>query len=65
MILAAPAVFFVSPYLDVFVPNLNFKNYFLASLPVLMLYQLALGIALGAITTGVRVIIGVDRPYGE
>lgn len=24
-----------------------------------------LGIALGAITTGVRVIIGVDRPYGE
>ena len=24
-----------------------------------------LGIALGAITTGVRIIIGVDRPYGE
>ena len=24
-----------------------------------------LGIALGAITTGMRVIIGVDRPYGE
>src|SRR3989344_4984414 len=51
MILAAPAVFFVSPYLDVFVPNLNFKNYFLASLPVLMLYQLALGIALGAVSS--------------
>ena len=51
MVLAAPAVFFSSPYLDVFIPELNFKGYFLASLPILTFYQLALGVSLGAVSS--------------
>lgn len=51
IVLIAPAVFFASPYLDIFIPGLNFKSYFLASLPIIILYQLLAGVLLGTVST--------------
>ncbi|MDP3956715.1 MAG: permease-like cell division protein FtsX [bacterium] len=51
ILLIAPAVFFVSPYLEVFIPGLNFKSYFLSSLPIIILYQLLAGVLLGTISS--------------
>lgn len=51
ILLIAPAVFFASPYLDIFIPGLNFKSYFLSSLPVVVLYQLVAGVLLGTVST--------------
>lgn len=49
--LIAPAVLFSSSYLEVFIPGLDFKNYFLSGLPILFLYQLLAGILLGMVST--------------
>lgn len=49
--LIAPVVFFVSPYLNVFIPGINFRDYFLHNLPMLALYQLLLGVGLGTVST--------------
>ena len=51
ILLIVPAVFFVSPYFDIFIPGLNFKSYFLSSLPIIILYQLLAGVLLGTIST--------------
>lgn len=47
VLLITPVVFLVAPYLAVFIPSIDFKNYFIGRLALLTLYQLGLGILLG------------------
>jgi len=49
--LITPLVFFSSPYLDIFIPGLKFKQYFLSGLLMIFLYQLLAGMLLGMVST--------------
>jgi cell division transport system permease protein len=51
IILLAPAVYFFSPYLNVFIPGLGFQEYFITNLGTLILYQLAFGVGIGVVSS--------------
>ena len=51
LVIAAPIVYFVSPYLNVLVPELSLWGYFLSSIVILLVYQLIYGIALGIVSS--------------
>ena len=51
LIIAAPIIYFVSPYLNVLVPELSLWGYFLSTIVVLLAYQLVYGIALGIVSS--------------
>ncbi len=51
LVIAAPIVYFISPYLNVLVPELSLWGYFLSSIVVLLAYQLIYGIALGIVSS--------------
>lgn len=53
--LAAPLVYFISPYLSSFIPGLDLLQYFYANILMLFLYQLAFGIGIGATSSLVAV----------
>src|SRR3989344_81291 len=53
--LAAPIVYFVSPYLGVFIPGLNVFKYFYTNLLALFLYQLLFGVAIASFSSFVAV----------
>jgi cell division transport system permease protein len=55
LILAAPVVYFVSPYFNIFIPGLNLFQYFYSNLLVLLGYQLLFGIAIGSFSSFVAV----------
>ena len=55
VILVLPAVYFVSPYLKIFIPEINLWSYFTSNVFVLLLYQLLFGIILGVISSGIAV----------
>jgi cell division transport system permease protein len=55
MILAAPALYFVSPYLGIFVPGLNVFQYFSANLVRLLIYELLFGVVIGGASSFVAV----------
>lgn len=55
IIIAAPIVYFVSPYLDVFIPGLGLFKYFYTHIIQLFLYELCLGIFIGAFSSFIAV----------
>ena len=55
LIVAAPLAYFVSPYLNVFIPGLNIFRYFYSNLLVLLGYQLLFGIGIGSLSSFVAV----------
>jgi cell division transport system permease protein len=55
LIIAAPALYFVSPYLDIFIPGLGLFQYFYTHLANLLLYELLFGVIIGALSSFVAV----------
>lgn len=55
ILIAMPLISVVSPYADVFLPELNLSTYFYAHFPQLFGYQLLFGIVLGAASATVAV----------
>lgn len=55
LILVAPALYFVSPYLDVFIPGLNIFQYFYTHLGRLLVYELLFGVVIGGLSSFVAV----------
>ena len=51
LIIAAPCVYFVSPYLDVFIPGLNLFQYFYTHLAQLFLYEFLFGVIVGGLSS--------------
>ncbi len=52
---ALPIVYFVSPYLNAFIPNLNISGYFLQNSFKLLLYQILFGAVIGGLSSFVAV----------
>ncbi len=55
LIIAAPAIYFVNPYLNTFIPGLNLFQYFYMHLPQLLLYELLFGVIIGALSSFIAV----------
>lgn len=51
VIVALPIVYFVSPYLNAFIPNLNIFQYLLQNVLKLLGYQILLGAAIGGLSS--------------
>ncbi len=51
----APFVYFSSPYIKIFIPEMNLGMYFSSHLVTLLGYQLIFGIVLGVISSGIAV----------
>jgi cell division transport system permease protein len=50
-----PLLYFISPYLNTFIPNLNIMSYFWGNFLILLSYQLIFGIILGAFSSFIAV----------
>lgn len=55
MLIALPIVYFVSPYLKVFIAGLDIFGYFSAHLGILLLYQFVFGIGIASLSSTVAV----------
>ena len=55
LILIAPVVYFISPYIDILMPGMNLQGYFYGNLLVLFFSLLFFGIVLGVISSGIAV----------
>lgn len=55
LIVAAPVVYFVSPYLSVFIPGLNLFHYFYSNIFSLLIYQLLFAAGIGVLSSFVAV----------
>ena len=55
IVIAAPAVYFISPYIRVFIPEMNLWPYFLTNLFALTMYQMLFGVVLGLISSYIAV----------
>ncbi len=55
LIVAAPAIYFISPHLNAFIPQLNLFNYFYTNIPKLLFYQLLFGVIVGVFSSFVAV----------
>lgn len=55
IILIAPVLYFISPYLDVFIPGLGIFHYFYTNILILFLYVLLFGVGIGAVSSFVAV----------
>jgi cell division transport system permease protein len=51
LLILAPILYFVSPYLDVFIPGLGLWHYFYTHLARLALYELLFGVLIGAFSS--------------
>lgn len=51
LLIAFPVVIFISPYVKIFISEVNLQGYFLTRLHLLFLSQLAFGIVLGALSS--------------
>ena len=51
LILTVPGLYFVSPYLDVFIPGLNLFQYFYMHTLQFLLYELLFGVVIGALSS--------------
>jgi cell division transport system permease protein len=51
MVIMTPAVLFVSPYIKVFIPEMELWTYFSSNLFLLFLYQVVFGVALGVVSS--------------
>ena len=55
LVVATPITYFISPYLKVFIPELNLWSYFLSNILILLGYQLLFGIVLGIISSSIAI----------
>ena len=55
LILAAPAIYFISPYIKIFIPEMNLWFYFTSNLLLLFGYQLLFGVGLGVVSSYIAV----------
>ncbi len=55
LIIVAPALYFINPYMNSFIPGLNLFQYFYTHLPQLLLYELLFGVLIGAFSSFVAV----------
>lgn len=55
IVLAAPAIYFVSPYLNVFIPDLNIVQYFYGHILQLFFYEFFFGVVIGGLSSFVAV----------
>jgi cell division transport system permease protein len=55
VIIALPVIYFVSPYLKIFIPEINLWSYFLSNLFVFFGYQLLFGVGLGIISSSIAI----------
>lgn len=55
VILVAPAVYFIAPYLKVFIPEMNLWMYFIENMVKLLGYQLLFGVFLGVASSTIAV----------
>lgn len=55
LIIAAPAVYFVNPYLNAFIPGLNLFHYFYTHIAQLLLYEVLFGVVIGALSSFIAV----------
>jgi hypothetical protein len=51
LVISAPILFAIDPYLNVFIPGMNLFGYFSAHIIKLFLYLFAFGIALGGVSS--------------
>jgi cell division transport system permease protein len=51
LLILAPVLYFVSPYLDVFIPGLGLWHYFYTHLARLLIYELLFGVLIGAFSS--------------
>ncbi len=55
VIIAAPAIYFTSPYVKIFIPEMDLWFYFVSNLLILFGYQLLFGVGLGVISSYIAV----------
>ncbi|MBI3638319.1 ABC transporter permease [Candidatus Wolfebacteria bacterium] len=55
VIIFAPIMYFSSPYVNIFIPEMNLWSYFLSNLFIILLYQLLLGVGLGVFSSYIAV----------
>lgn len=55
IVIAAPITYFVSPYLNVFIPGLNIFQYFYVHLAQLFLYEFCFGVVIGVFSSFIAV----------
>lgn len=55
LILVSPAIYFISPYIKILIPEMNLWFYFISNLFMLFAYQLLFGIGLGVISSYIAV----------
>jgi len=55
VILTAPVIFLSSPYVRLFIPEMDLAEYYLDNLFVLLLYQLAFGIGIGIVSSFIAI----------
>ncbi len=46
-----PIIYFITPYIEIFVPEINLWNYFISNLIMFLGYQIFFGIALGTVSS--------------
>ncbi len=51
VLLALPAVLFISPYLKIFIPEVNLQGHFFENIHIMLLTQMGFGIALGVLSS--------------
>lgn len=51
LVVMAPAAYFISPHLEVFIPGLNIFGYFYAHIVSLFFYQIIFGVGIGAFSS--------------
>ncbi|PIU98488.1 hypothetical protein COS61_01135 [Candidatus Wolfebacteria bacterium CG03_land_8_20_14_0_80_40_12] len=55
VIIALPIVYFISPYIEIFIPEINLLFYFTSNLFILLGYQLLFGVSLGIISSSIAI----------
>ena len=55
IIIAGPIVYFISPYLKIFIPEINLWSYFVSNLFILFGYQSLFGVGLGVISSSIAI----------
>lgn len=50
MLITISAVYFASPYIKIFIPNLNLMGYFISNIFTLFFYQMLFGVGIGVIS---------------
>lgn len=55
IIIAGPIVYFISPYLKIFIPEINLWSYFISNLFIFFSYQLLFGIGLGIVSSSIAI----------